>query len=81
MTNPDLYKADEPIQLHPAWQRGYDDRMYGIVENKERDPVDHFAYDAGVRAAIRDGITEMFEERADAQICDLDQRHDERWDI
>lgn len=48
----------DPIQLHPAWQRGYDARMYGVVENKEVGFCAILAYERGVRDA---GVDEDFD--------------------
>jgi hypothetical protein len=49
----------DPIQLTPAWQRGYDARMWGVVLNKEVGFCARFAYEAGVRAAARDELNDL----------------------
>ena len=42
-----------------AWQRGYDDQMWGVVNNREATEDDWLAYELGVQIADRD----MYDDR------------------
>jgi len=64
--NTDVIDPDLIPQLQPAWERGYNAYMYGIVENKEIDAVDRVLYDAGVRSARDDEALDQYHQTLDA---------------
>lgn len=60
MAEPSVIDPKFIPQMSPAWQRGYDDFMYGVVENKESDPASRVLYEAGVQSARDDEARDQY---------------------